>query len=311
MTTKDIAYHRLVGQSIADPYLASPADVVRSLGAVQAQDYGQALWAIGLRTKGSTLATVLEAIESGKILRTWTMRGTIHFVPAEDAKWMVSLIAERTIRSAAMRHANLELDDTTFRRAEALFREALGGGTRLARPVLMKLLDDNGITTKDQRGYHILWTLALRGVLCVGPMEEKRQTFALLDEWAPNARELSREEGLGELARRYFMSHGPATLADFAMWSGQTLTNAKIGLEIAKPSLTVELVGGLDYWMDRDQRRVDTQALSTWKRTVNRAHVSLRLSLFEELNPEAEREIYSRALAYGEFMGQSIALAKL
>jgi hypothetical protein len=262
MTSRDIAYFRLLNQSIANTTFTDPTDVVKSLGAVQAQDYGQALWAIGSRTKGAKVGDVTQAIESGKILRTWPMRGTIHFVPAEDAKWMVSLVGERSLRSANARHAGLNLGNAEFRKAEELFRGALNGGKRLPRPALMQLLEDNGITTREQRGYHILWALSLMGILCIGPMEGKQQTYALLDEWAPNARELPREEGLGELARRYFRSHGPATIVDFATWSSQSQRDAKIGLELAKSELISETVDGAEYWMRRDMPIIDHKAVS-------------------------------------------------
>jgi hypothetical protein len=262
MTLQDIAHLHLLNQSIVHSRFTDPADVVRSLGAMQAQDYGQALWAIGLRTEGACLGDVVQAIESGKILRTWPMRGTIHFVPAADAKWMVSLVGERSLRSAASRHAGLNLGDPEFRKAEEIFRGALTGGKRLSRPTLIELLEDNGIATNDQRGYHILWALSLMGILCIGPMEGKQQTYALLDEWAPNAREFSREEGLGELARRYFTSHGPATTVDFATWSSQPQRDAKIGLELAKDSLISEVVDGVEYWMGRDVPTIDRKAVA-------------------------------------------------
>lgn len=261
MTQPDIAYLRLLNQSIVNSSFTDPADVVKSLGAVQAQDYGQALWAIGSRTKGAKVNDVTQAIESGKILRTWPMRGTIHFVPAEDAKWMISLVGERSLRSAYSRHAGLNLGDAQFRKAEELFRAALTGSKRLPRATLLQLLEDSGISTREQRGYHILWALSLMGILCMGPMEGKQQTYALLDEWAPNATRLSREEGLGELARRYFRSHGPATIVDFATWSSQPLRDAKIGLELIRRELTSETIEGVEYWMRRDLPAIDREAV--------------------------------------------------
>ncbi|HKX24670.1 MAG TPA: winged helix DNA-binding domain-containing protein [Candidatus Saccharimonadales bacterium] len=260
MTTKDIANLRIVNQHIARPHLTDPADVVRSMGAIQAQDYGQSLWAVGLRTKGAKVGNILGAIESGKILRTWPMRGTIHWVPAEDAKWMVALNGERTISSARSRHVEMSLDDNVFARAEELLRRELEGGKRLSRPKIRDLLAANKFDVGEQRVGHILGALSLRGVLCIGPMEGKQQTFVLLDEWAPKPRNLTREEGLGELARRYFTSHGPATILDFATWASLAQRDAKIGLEIAKPHLVTVNVEGADYWLSRDAQDVDPAA---------------------------------------------------
>jgi len=129
---------------------------------------------------------------------------------------MLTVSAPRTLRAAARRMAQLELDETIIERCAALFREALAGGKRLTRPAMMALLADAGITPTGQRGYHILWQTAQAGVICLGPLEGRQQTFVLLDEWVPAARNLSREDAVAELAGRYFTGHGPATVHDFA-----------------------------------------------------------------------------------------------
>ena len=245
----EIAQQRLVSQRIEGKQCATAEEVVRWMGAMQAQDYGQALWAIGVRMQAATVADVERAIADGTIVRTWPIRGTLHFVLAEDAKWMVKLSEERMIAGDGRRLEQLELDAMTIGRAEEALCDALEGGKRLARPDVMRLWEEAGISTTGQRGYHLLWHIAQRGVICVGPMLGKQQTFALLDEWAPAARELAREEALAELANRYFVSHGPATLQDFAGWAGLTLTDARAGLEGAKSGsgLVAERREGQEY----------------------------------------------------------------
>lgn len=252
MTETDLVYRRLYNQRIAGEQCERPEDVVRWLGAIQAQDYLQALWAIGLRTRQPSASAVEQAIADGKIIRTWPMRGTIHFVPPEDARWMLKLSASRMIAADQRRLEQLELDYATIERCKELFYDALKGGKRLARSNMMQLLEDAGISGKHQRGYHILWHTAQSGLICIGPMQDKEQTFALLDEWAPHARELSREEALAELARRYFTGHGPATIHDFAWWAGITVTDAKAGLEAVKSGLLWEKIDGKAYWMTKD-----------------------------------------------------------
>ncbi len=145
--------------------------------------------------------------------------------------------------------AQLELDEPTIERCADLFRDALAGGKRLTRPAMMALLADAGITPTGQRGYHILWQTAQAGVICLGPLEGRQQTFALLDEWVPAARDLSREDAVAELAGRYFTSHGPATIHDFAWWTGLTLAEARSGLDAAKSRLVVDKRGGREYWL--------------------------------------------------------------
>jgi len=244
----EIAHRRLLSQHIAGKPLDQPQAVVRWMGAMQAQDYQQAVWAIGLRTQAGTLSAVEQAIADRMILQTWPMRGTIHFVVAENAKWMLELSAPRSLTADRLRLRQLELDERILARCSDLFHAALQGGKRLTRAGMMQLLADAQISPAGQRGYHILWYLAQTGLICFGPMQGKEQTFVLLNEWVPDARQLSREEALAELAGRYFASHGPATLDDFARWAGLTLTDARSGLELAKPVLASEKQDARTFW---------------------------------------------------------------
>ena len=252
VTNTDIVCQRLVNQRIDGEKFEKPEEVVRWLGAIQAQDYLQALWAIGLRLQSATVADIEQAIFEGKVVRTWPMRGTLHFVPPEDTKWMLRLSASRMLAKDGRRLKQLGLDEGIMERCKELFYDALKGTKRLSRPDMMKLLEEAGISTENQRGYHILWYLSQTGLICLGPMQNKQQTFVLLDEWVPNSRELSREESLAELARRYFASHGPATVHDFAWWAGLTVTEARSELGAAMPELTSEKIDGKEYWTTSD-----------------------------------------------------------
>ncbi len=259
----NIARNRLFSQRISGGGFTRAEDVVKWMGAMQAQDYGQALWAIGVRMQAGTIQDVLQAIAAGKILRTWPMRGTMHFVPAEDARWMLQLSAARMVAGDARRLKQLELDEAIIEHCKQLFTDALSGGKRLSRPAMMALLEQAGIATTGGRGYYILWHAAQSGLICVGPMEGKQQTFALLDEWAPGARMLSREEALAELAGRYFASRGPATVQDFAWWSGLPMSDAKTGLEAAKVKLTSEIIDGKEYWLSSSSPALVDEATGT------------------------------------------------
>ncbi|KAI7254764.1 hypothetical protein KC345_g11226, partial [Hortaea werneckii] len=168
---------------------------------MQAQDYMQAVWAVGLRTPSAGLSQVEQAIAEGKLLLTWTLRGTLHFVPSGNAKWMLQLCAPRILRQAASRLTQLELDDKSLERCRKIIYNALKGGRRITRSALMKLLEDQGISTSGQRGYHILWHSAYNGLICFGPRSGKEQTFVLLDEWVEHSQELSFNESLAELAK--------------------------------------------------------------------------------------------------------------
>jgi ribosomal protein L16/L10AE len=82
----EILRRRLAAQRISTGALADPGEVVSWLGAVQAQDYLAALWAVGLRTTDAREKEVEQAISDRRIVRTWPMRGTLHFVGAADAR---------------------------------------------------------------------------------------------------------------------------------------------------------------------------------------------------------------------------------
>lgn len=247
--SKLIAGQRLVNQRIAGAKYANPLEAVSNMGALQAQDYHQALWAIGLRVAAATKTSVETASARREIVITWPLRGTLHAIPARDVKWMLTICAPRILKQVGRRLKELGLDVEVIERCKKLIHDALKGENRLTRVEIMQLLDDAGISPAGQRGYHILWYLAQAGLICLGPREGNQQTFVLIDEWVPGAEELSREEALGRLATRYFTSHGPATTADFARWIGTTLADAKLGVSRAEPALHREMIAGVEYWL--------------------------------------------------------------
>jgi hypothetical protein len=242
----------LSNQQIASPGGKTPGDVVAAMGAVQAQDFLGALWAIGLRLPAAMEADIERAIAERTIVRTWPMRGTLHFVAAADVRWMLELLTPRIVAGSAWRHRELELDDTIFSRCRKLFTRALEGGRRLTRDAMYQVLERSRISASGQRGIHVLCRLAQEGLICFGPREGKQPTFVLLDEWVPDSRRLERGEALTELARRYFTSHGPATLADFVWWSGLKVSDARAALEMVSAQLARETIGGATYWMRGD-----------------------------------------------------------
>ena len=263
MSLDDFPRLRLLNQALDQTDLRDPADIVRHLGAVQAQDYLGALWALGIRTRGATEQHVERAIADRAIVRTWPMRGTLHFVPAEDARWMLALLTPRVIASTAARYLQLELNDGVFARSVKILQRALEGGGRLTRPALYALLEAEGIGTAGSRGLHILAHLAQQGLICFGPREGKQPTVVLLDEWVPQPRRLAPDEALAELTRRYFTSHGPATAHDFAWWSGLTLREVKVGLE-ACPELEKETNEGRTWWFKTPRRRRRRNSPGAW-----------------------------------------------
>ncbi|WP_341721310.1 winged helix DNA-binding domain-containing protein [Micromonospora sp. FIMYZ51] len=226
--------------------LSTVAEVVEWFGAMQAQDLASGMWSLGVRLPGSTHADVHAALERREALRTWPMRGTIHLVPAREARWMLELTGVRALAGAARRREFLGLSEADADRAVDVLGQALAGGGRLTRTECVAALTSAGIDGAGQRGYHLLWYASQRGVTCIAPNVGTEQTFALLDEWAPGQRQLDRDEALATLALRYFRSHGPTSRQDFAGWTGLTATDAKRAIAAAGDELATVRLDGVE-----------------------------------------------------------------
>ncbi len=249
MRPLDIAYQRLENQHLAEPTFQHPKDVVEWLGAVQAQDYAAAQWAIGLRLQDVTSDDLEQAFADGTILRTHVMRPTWHFVSPSDIRWLLALTAPRVNLTNASWYRQLELDETIFGRSNEALARALHGGKQLTRLELVPVLQQAGIAADHaQRLSFLMMRAELDGILCSGARRGKQFTYALLDERVPPAKTLDREEAVVELTRRYFRSHGPATQQDFVWWSGLTATDAKVGLQMVADHLLHEVIDGRRYW---------------------------------------------------------------
>lgn len=250
MKKSDIAKLRLHNQRIVGTEFSSASQVVSWLGAVQAQDYHMAKWALGLRMTKATDRSVESEIDSGSIIRTHVLRPTWHFVPAADVRWMLDLTGPRIEAAARSRQRALELDAKTLNKSTKVIAKALEGGNHLTRPELMSILEMTGIKRSSQRGIHIMFHAEVEKLVCSGRRCGNHFTYALMDERVPQSKKLSKDEALAKLAAKYFISHGPATVKDFSWWSGLSLTEAKAGVESIRSSLLSEMVDGDTYWMN-------------------------------------------------------------
>jgi hypothetical protein len=246
-TREPIADRRLWNQGVTRTGPRRPEAVVRWQGAVQAQEFGPARWALGLRLHGRALdADVLEAFDSGRILRTHVLRPTWHFVCREDIRWLLALTGPAIQRRMLPYNRHLELDARTFRRALGIIERTLGEGRHRTRKDLRAALEDEGFRLNVQRLAHIVMEAELEGLVCSGPLSGGQFTYALVAERAPDAPRLPRDEALATLAARYFRSHGPATIRDFVWWSGVSTADAKRAVEMVRAGR--EEVEGLTYW---------------------------------------------------------------
>lgn len=244
----------------------SALEVARELGALQAQDYSSGAWSIGVRS-GLTLAQVEQAVMDREVVRTWPMRGTIHWVPAEDARWMCELLAAPRSTTLATRFARLGITEADVELSGRLFEEHLR--QPMSRPDVAALLVAHGIDPTDQRSYHLISHHCMSGLICQGPLLGKQPSFVLIDAWVPHSRKPSREEGLATMAERYVRSHGPVTERDLAGWLLKPLGLTREALALVSDRLLREELDG-HTWLTHVEARdvpdspVGVQLLPQW-----------------------------------------------
>jgi hypothetical protein len=247
MTSSDLISLRMAALRLHETTRStSVLETVRWMGALQGQDYESGLWAIGVRMHGVTRQDVMEAIARREILRTWSMRGTWHFVPAEDAAWMHRLMASRMMNAVRNYSAGYGFDEKVLALARKVVTKALAGGKSMTRPALVSCLSESGINTSDQGGNHLIRHFGNEGMLCNGVPEGKEQTFVLIDEWVSKPMMLDDDEALASITLRYFSSHGPATISDFTWWTGLNQAHAKRGIQANGQRLTRVTCEGID-----------------------------------------------------------------
>jgi hypothetical protein len=247
-----IAEQRLFNQGIERSAHIRPENIVSWFGAIQAQDYPAAKWALALRLRGATTDQQIDRLlNNGTILRTHVMRPTWHFVTPKDICWMLDLTAARVQRALNYTCRQFEIDTALRKQATKIFEHALRDGSCLTRKHLGEELARKGIVAKGIRLALLTIHAELEQIICSGPRQGKELTYSLLPLRAPHAVRLSRDESIAELVRRYFQSHGPGTIRDFVWWSGLTSVEAKRGLEINEGRSRV--VDGLTYWTVGDE----------------------------------------------------------
>lgn len=238
---------RLWNQRILANRFRHAAEVVSWFGAVQAQDFACAKWAVGVRAEGLTDLSVEEAFNNGEIVRTHVLRPTWHFVAPSDVRWMLALTGPRVAAANGYFYRQHGVDASMVRRSRKVLERALRDGTFLTRGELVTLLDEEGVAGDPLRYIGVLMQAELDGLICSGPRRGKHFTYALLEERVPKASGPAGDEALAELTRRYFRSHGPATARDFSWWSGLTMREVNRGMAITRPELEVVAFAGLDY----------------------------------------------------------------
>ena len=232
---------------------------MRTLLAVQSQDFLGAKWGLGQRTKRASDASIERAYDEGRILRTHVMRPTWHFVLPDDIRWLLDLTAPRVRAILAPYDRKLEIDAALRRRSAKLLAKALRDGQYRTRKEISLIYADGGIEATGQRLGHIVSHAELDGLICSGPMRGKQHTYGLLDERASGSRRILGDEALAELALRFFSGHGPATVKDCAWWSGLTQADVRAGIASVGNGLTRESIARTEYYFAPDAGRLSMQ----------------------------------------------------
>lgn len=248
MNLTDIANNRLINQQIVDTRFETARDLVGWMGAMQAQDYAMAKWAVGVRLPNATDQMIETAVSNGEIIRTHLLRPTWHFVTADNIYWMLELTAPQIKSALKSRHQELELSPAVLTKSNSIIEKALRDQKHLTRTELIAELEKANIATDKNRASHLFMCAESDGIICSGTVKGNKQTYALLAERVPLTQSLTKEEALAKLAEIYFTSHGPATLHDFAWWSGLLVNDAKHALEMVKSRFISETIDAQTYW---------------------------------------------------------------
>lgn len=248
MTYQEISHHRLVAQKLLETNKNSPQEVVQHLGAMQAQDYAMAKWAIGSRCDATEIK-IEEAINSAQIIRTHILRPTWHFVAADDIYWMLALSGPQVQRMTISYAKKYGYDIAKLDQLNIKIEKLLGRNNHLTREEIMQELNIKKTYKEDFLSASIMMYAELEGLVCNGKMKGKQITYALLEERVLKPKiKLTKEEALAKLAKRYFESHGPATVLDFSWWSGFSPTTCKIAINSIESELNSIKINNQMYW---------------------------------------------------------------
>lgn len=235
LKTQDVRRLRLANLHLSPRCAGSARDVVAHLGALQAQEFWSGVWSIGARSSAVDVESVYDAIGDGSIVRTWPLRNTVHFIPTDAARWMLSVARTFAFKGVERRREHLGLTEQAALDACELLAGALS--QPVSRSGCIELLTESGLMTQSSHAYHLLWFAAVNAAIVMGPQRGSDQSFVAFDAWVPSGGDRSFDDALAELACRYFSAHGPAPLTELRRWTGLTMAQTRRAVSLAADRL--------------------------------------------------------------------------
>jgi len=244
--------------------------VLRDMGGAQAQLLSAAQVSLWSRVRDLQLTHIEEAFEKRRLVKASCMRRTLFLVPSDQLAVFVRGTvgrAEKEIRWALGKGVPERVIDKAIEAAlsaldEPLTRPEIAERVTRTLGVQMKTFEGGGWGNRrnlaavpvGELNYPVVELLhlaAARGVICYGPPRGNEPTFVRADACIPGWKDVSREEAEEQLLHIYLRAFGPATAADFALWSGITLTDARQVWSRIQTDLASVDVNGWQAWVLR------------------------------------------------------------
>ena len=249
---------RLRAQQLINPDFTDVKDVVAWMGAIQAQQPRMAKLALGIRTSGATMQQIKQALDRGEILRTHVLRPTWHYVSPNDIRWMLKLSCNRlkSAYASLMKGHGLTITEQMYDTANQHIYDMLSGGKSLTKQQITERIAEKGLPSDTIFMNRFLENAECEALICSGPEAGNTHTYMLLDERVAPMPLPTKDEALSKLARNYFRSHAPATLDDFCWWSGLSMKEARLGVEIIEKELQKVVLNDKTYLL-HDSSSID------------------------------------------------------
>ena len=260
MTIEEAMAVRLHCQQLLNPQFASAEEVVGWMGMMQAQDYNQFRWAIGMRMKKPRVNTVNDSLSSGRIVRLHLLRCTVQTVTAEDYPWMLELCKDRNLNTIKSwpSYKMADFSKQYYEEATNAIKEILAGGKSMSKKRIGEELSHLGLPGDNDHVHQILLRGEIEGLFVSGEIQGRDATWTLADNRFRNLEKyktdtnilnkerhpkFSADEALSALARKYFRCHSPASFEDFCWWTGLSVTQNRKAVQLIASELEEVKIG--------------------------------------------------------------------